>query len=170
MENESKQLSTLDVVALRNCKDCPKVFKPRSNDRSARCNSCRYKRSRIPCECGQFISRKSKSGICRHCKRVHQIKNAEKEFNIFGVFPASNETAIYLLKDKEAGEVFYVGATKDPIKRCSGLKRKFYKGFTLHLIRNVPDTLSVIEECREIVFQHDHGAILSNLRVPEPSK
>lgn len=150
------------------CADCEQEF---DRKKSNRCNSCIYKRNGSkPCNsCGANISKKNKSGLCKtQCKRAGQIANAPVEFGIYGNFPTPDETAIYVLK--LFGYIFYVGATKRLIPRMTGHKQKFGKDITLHVLRNVPDSQSVVEECREIVTQADAGITLTNLRTPEPGK
>lgn len=88
---------------------------------------------------------------------------------IYGEFPQELETSVYFLKNLE-GLVFYVGTTVDPYSRYKNHTQSFGKGITLHIVRNVPDSQRVIEECREIVTQSDLGFSLLNDRVPDKTQ
>lgn len=152
---------------MKNCLDCGKEYQIKGR----RCGSCRYKRSgrsRCP-DCGAPIHKVDTTvTTLGQAARINQIKEAEQEFGIFGVFPDCIETSIYVLK--RSGVTFYVGATKRLIPRMTAHKQKFGYDITLHVLRNVLDEVSIIEECREIVTQYDAGETIENCRTPEPSK
>lgn len=140
--------------------------------RNLRCGSCRYHRSgRTLCpDCGFALHKPVTMPLKtnRQNSRVTQILNSELEFGIHGTWPECNESSIYVLKRDNV--VFYVGSSKNLINRMTAHKQKFGYDISMDIVRNVPDELSVIEECREIVAQHDSGITLANILTPDKGR